>query len=181
MKQQVYQENEASMTCRYSNTDWLDVLYTSIRGTPGGLPEAAAFLTNRRGRNITTESLRLRLRGQGENRLSMEMFELLIEWMEERRQPQYRDALIALNERFNLSVVPNDIVQVGSTPHDIAMQTFDLAQHAGIVAECVREALEDRIVTPAEADNIIGAARDSKRLLDRIIATVRRVSAKPAR
>ncbi|MFM0646886.1 hypothetical protein PQR14_21390, partial [Paraburkholderia bryophila] len=79
------------MTCRYSGIDWLDVLYTSIRRTPGGVADAAAFLANRRGKNITTESLRLRLRGEGENRLSMEMFELLIEWMEEKRQPHYLD------------------------------------------------------------------------------------------
>lgn len=72
------------MTCRYDSTEWLDVLYTSVRNTPGGVADAANHLTIRRGKNITPESLRLRLRGVGDSRLSMEMFELLIEWMQEK-------------------------------------------------------------------------------------------------
>ncbi|MFM0660117.1 hypothetical protein [Paraburkholderia sediminicola] len=92
------------MTCRYSGTEWLDVLYTSVRNTPGGVADAANFLTLRRGRGIAPESLRLRLRGEGENRLSMEMFELLIEWMQEKKEgaPFALDPLHALNERFGL-------------------------------------------------------------------------------
>lgn len=62
------------MTCRYSETEWLDVLYTSVRKTPGGVAAAAAFLTQRRGRNITVESLRLRLNGNGDTYPSMEIF-----------------------------------------------------------------------------------------------------------
>ncbi|WP_184852673.1 phage regulatory CII family protein [Paraburkholderia tropica] len=169
------------MTCRYSGAEWLDVLYTSVRNTKGGVADAAAFLTNRRGRNIGTESLRLRLRGEGENRLSMEMFELLTEWMEERREPHYRDALIALNERFGLSATPVEATSAGSTTSDVALHALDLARHTGIVAEQVHAALEDDVVTGQEADDIVAAARGSQRMLDRLVATVRRVSNKPAR
>lgn len=28
------------MTCRYDSTEWLDVLYTSVRNTPGGVADA---------------------------------------------------------------------------------------------------------------------------------------------
>lgn len=164
------------MTCRYSGTEWLDVLYTSVRNTPGGVADAAAFLTNRRGRSIGTESLRLRLRGEGENRLSMEMFELLIEWMEERRQPHYRDALIALNERFGLNAAPAESDAAGDDVSDVALQTLELAQHTGLVADEVREALGDKRISQQEADDIVAAARGSKRALDRFVATVVRVS-----
>ncbi|WP_322105866.1 phage regulatory CII family protein [Paraburkholderia sp. J41] len=169
------------MTCRYSEAEWLDVLYTSVRNTQGGVADAAAFLTNRRGRNIGTESLRLRLRGQGENRLSMEMFELLTEWMEEKRVPHYRDALIALNERFGLNATPADATSPGNTTNEIALQTLDLARHTGIVAEQVQAALEDGVVTNQEAADIEAAARGSKRMLDRLMATVRRVNKQHAR
>lgn len=166
------------MTCRYSGTEWLDVLYTSVRNTPGGVADAAAFLTNRRGRSIGTESLRLRLRGEGENRLSMEMFELLLEWMEERRQPHALDALFALNERFGLSAAHQDQADAGDTANAIALQTLDLARHTGIVAEQVQDALSDGVVTANEADDIVAAAQGSKRMLDRLVQTVRHVSKK---
>lgn len=70
------------MTRRYSNTDWLDVLYTSVRNTPGRVAEVAVFLTNRRERSIISEALRLRLNGQDEHRLLMEMFELMTGMLE---------------------------------------------------------------------------------------------------
>lgn len=181
MKQRVHKENEATMTCRYSGIEWLDVLYTSVRNTPGGVADAAAFLTHRRGRSIGTESLRLRLRGEGENRLSMEMFELLIEWMEERRQPHYRDALLALNERFGLHASPAEGVADGDTPNAVALHALELARHTGIVAEHVHAALEDGHINPQEADDIVAAARGSKRMLERLVATVVRVSKKGRR
>ena len=131
------------MTCRYSGTDWLDVLYTAVRDTRGGVSDAAAFLTNRRGKSIHTESLRLRLRGEGENRLSMEMFELLIEWMEEKRQDNAHDALFALNERFGYRTVP---VNDGSTAHcvnEIKRSTLEVASQTGAVAREVIDAVAD--------------------------------------
>jgi hypothetical protein len=164
------------MTCRYSGTDWLDVLYTSVRSTPGGVADAAAFLTNRRGKNIGTESLRLRLRGEGENRLSMEMFELLIEWMEEKRQSHCFDAIHALNERFGLRAIEI----TGQVPADsidaVALGALDLARQSGVVAGEVRSAIADGQISGQEADAIVIAARDNQRLLDRLLGSVRAVS-----
>ena len=34
------------MTCRYSDTTWTDVLYTSVLKTPGKVEDAARFLTD---------------------------------------------------------------------------------------------------------------------------------------
>jgi hypothetical protein len=164
------------MTCRYSGTEWLDVLYTSVRNTPGGVADAAAFLTNRRGKSIGTESLRLRLRGEGENRLSMEMFELLIEWMEEKRQPQYLDALCALNERFGLSASPATKQDPIGTVNAVAIAASEVARQSGDVSSVVIDALEDGRITQQEADAIAVAARANQRLLDRLLRTVQAVS-----
>jgi hypothetical protein len=164
------------MTCRYSGTDWLDVLYTSVRGTPGSVADAAAFLTNRRGKSIGTESLRLRLRGEGENRLSMEMFELLIEWMEEKRQPQRFDVIHALNERFGLRATEATEQDVPESVDAVALGALELARQSGVVAGEVRTAIEDGRITDQEADAIVLAARDNQRLLDRLLRTVQAVS-----
>jgi hypothetical protein len=164
------------MTCRYSGTDWLDVLYTSVRNTPGGVADAASFLTNRRGKSIGTESLRLRLRGEGENRLSMEMFELLIEWMEEKRQPQYIDALHALNERFGLRATPADGHESDGGVDTVALDALELTRQTGVVAGEVRDAVADGKITGQEAEAIVIAARAHQRVIDRLVGAVMRLS-----
>lgn len=164
------------MTCRYSSTDWLDVLYTSIRTTPGGVADAAAFLTNRRGKSIGAESLRLRLRGEGENRLSMEMFELLIEWMEEKRQSHYLDAIHALNGRFGLRVTAVDGDETSGGVDAVALEALELTRQTGVVAGEVREAIADGKITGPEADAIVVAARTHQRVIDRLVRAVMRLS-----
>ena len=72
------------MTCRYTNTDWLDVLYNCVRKTPGGVADAARFLTERRGKAIHPESLRAKLKRSEGEAISVEMADLLTEWMEEK-------------------------------------------------------------------------------------------------
>lgn len=166
------------MTNRHNGAEWLDVLYSSVRGMPGGVAAAATFLTTRRERNITAESLRLRLRGEGENRLSMEMFELLLEWMQDARQPNFLDALHALNERFGLRANPVHVEDEPATAGRVALHTLDLANHAGDVAEVVRAALEDDRITAAEADAIAIAARKNQRVLERLLRLVIRMARK---
>ncbi|MEW9584316.1 phage regulatory CII family protein [Paraburkholderia sp. DGU8] len=164
------------MTCRYSGTEWLDVLYTSVRDTPGGVADAAAFLANRRGKNIGSESLRLRLRGEGDNRLSMEMFELLIEWMEEKRQAQARDAIHALNERFGLRATEAVDAEDGDGVDAVVLGALDLARQSGVVAGEVHSAVADGRITEQEADAIAVAARKHQRGLDRLLRVVMRIS-----
>ncbi|WP_322038423.1 phage regulatory CII family protein [Burkholderia cenocepacia] len=161
------------MTCRYSGTEWLDVLYTSIRNTPGGVADAANFLTARRGRSISAEALRLRLRAVDENRLSMEMFELLIEWMEERRAPEALDALYALNERFGLRASEAQSMPAGDPADALIDEALQIAKHTGDVADSVRSALDDKAISESEATTITAAARSQQRALDRLIRLVR--------
>ncbi|NIF80154.1 hypothetical protein F3J20_22630 [Paraburkholderia sp. Cy-641] len=167
------------MTRRYSNTEWLDVLYTSVRNTPGGVAGAATFLTNRRGRSIASEALRQRLNGQGESRPAMDVFELLLEWMQEQRQPHALDALHALNERFGLfATAVESESEIGSV-HAVAMRALEHAQYAGAVADKVREALDDDKITVAEADVIADAARSAQRQLDQLVRAAHRAARQP--
>jgi hypothetical protein len=170
------------MTCRYSGTEWLDVLYTSVRNTPGGVADAANFLTLRRGRGIATESLRLRLRGEGENRLSMEMFELLIEWMQEKKEsaPFALDPLYALNERFGL--IADRCVALADDSDDqqdvesLTRATLHLQAHVGEVASEVVRAVADRRIAINEAEQLTVVSRKGQRLFERLIRTAGRLS-----
>lgn len=172
------------MTCRYSGTEWLDVLYTSVRNSPGGVADAANFLALRRGKSITSETLRLRLRGEGENRLSMEMFELLLEWMQEKREsePFALDTLHALNERFGLIAAPMPSADYSADedhPHDIqslTTATLDLQAHVGEVATEVIRAVQDRRIDQQEAETLTVVSRKGQRLFERLIRTTLRLS-----
>ncbi|AEA59760.1 phage regulatory CII family protein [Burkholderia gladioli] len=167
------------MTCQYSSAEWADVLYTSIRNTPGGVGAAAVYLTSRRGKAITKENLRLRLRGEGENRLSVEMLELLIEWMQELRQPHALDALYALNEQFGLRAVDASQTDDLDPANALIAETLAIAKHSGEVAGAVKEALEDNVVSVAEASAITDAARQQQRSLDRVIRLARSIMRAP--
>ena len=72
------------MTCRTSSLNWLDVLYNSVRKTPGGVADAAAYLADRRGKSMHPETLRAKLRGLEGESLTIEHAELLTEWMQEK-------------------------------------------------------------------------------------------------
>ncbi|AWH49944.1 hypothetical protein C1925_12705 [Stenotrophomonas sp. SAU14A_NAIMI4_5] len=64
--------------------NWLDVLYNSVRKTPGGVADAAAYLPDRRGKSMHPETLRAKLRGLEGESLTIEHAELLTEWMQEK-------------------------------------------------------------------------------------------------
>ncbi|KVG90779.1 hypothetical protein WS83_15015 [Burkholderia sp. MSMB2042] len=170
------------MTCRYDSTEWLDVLYTSVRNAPGGVADAANYLTNRRGKNITPESLRLRLRGVGDSRLSMEMFELLIEWMQEKSEAEAHalDALHALNARFGLVAERVDDHHAADSHEPGTMHlvttTLRLQAHVGQVANDVSRALEDQRIDDREAEQIIATGRKGQRLFQRLIQTAARLA-----
>ncbi len=90
------------MTCYLSPTDWRDVLYNAVRNAPGGVAAAAAFLAQRRGCSMNTETLRARLRGVDGEWVNLEILELLSEWMQDSKHPDALAWLSALNNRFGL-------------------------------------------------------------------------------
>jgi len=149
------------MTCRYSSADWRDVLYNSVRATEGGVSDAAQFLTNRRGRSIHPESLRIRLRHVNGESISLEMVELLTEWMQEKARQDALDWLDALNAQYGRQVSVLQDRSDGTAC--IQARTLSLTRQIGEIAGAVAQAQADQIVTPREADEIAGACRELMR------------------
>ena len=134
-----------------------------------------------------TVSLRLRLRGVDDNRLSMEMFELLIEWMQEKRDGDSHalDALHALNARFGLVAEhieerdDNDQADTGLT--QLVSTALHLQAHVGHVAGEVQRAIEDARIDEREAEQIIATGRKGQRLFQRLMRTARDLAARRRR
>lgn len=164
------------MTCRYSDTTWTDVLYTSVLKTPGKVEDAARFLTERRGIRLTGESLRLKLREVEGARISGEMFELLVEWMLEKNQPHALDAVHAFNARFGLvaSLAPRPDAGDGITA--LVTAALGVSDKTGRLAEEVRRAAEDGVIEPREVEAIERIGRDGQRQIEQTITTARAVA-----
>ncbi|WP_334032959.1 phage regulatory CII family protein [Burkholderia gladioli] len=167
------------MTHQYSDSEWTDVLYKSVSKTPGKVGDAARYLTERRGIRVTGESLRLKLREVEGARITGEMFEMLIEWMQDKNQPHALDALHALNARFGLVAgAPID----GTAPSDfnsLISAALVVSGYAGRFAEEIHKAVEDRIIEQHEVEAIERAARESQRQIEVAVQTARALVVKP--
>lgn len=158
------------MTCHYSGTAWADVLYTSVRNTPGGVNDAARFLAERRGKTIHPETLRAKLRHIDGESISLEMVELLTEWMEEKAQAHRLDWLHSLNAQFGLSA---SAIDTAVLEQDL-QSTFNAkaASFGGLTTEIIA-ALADSRITPLEAETITKKAQDNQRASQAIIEVLR--------
>ena len=168
------------MTCRYSETDWRDVLYNSVRACPGNVVDAAAFLTKRRGRSMHGETLRAKLRGVDGDSISLEIAELLTEWMQELHRPDALDWLHAFNARFGLAVAVMADGE-GPSPQDAvqALQRKLLQNNVsgGRLAELGLRSIADGKVDGQEADALIAQAMSEVRELLDLSEAVRVASA----
>ncbi|MFP3613776.1 phage regulatory CII family protein [Paraburkholderia sp. SIMBA_050] len=162
-----------SVTCRYSDTTWTDVLYTSVLKTPGKVEDAARFLTDRRGIRITGESLRLKLREVEGARISGEMFELLVEWMLEKNQPHALDAVHAFNARFGLVAALNQRPDPEEGITALVTAALGVSDKTGRLAEEVRRAASDGVIDPREVEAIERIGRDGQRQIEQTITTAR--------
>lgn len=151
------------MTCRYSNIDWLDVLYNSVRRTSGGVVDAARFLTERRGRNIHPESLRAKLRAQKGEEISLSMADLLTEWMEEKEggRAYARDWMLAHAAQNGLAadVVPDDDVAAQDLIKSIQEAAMQVGALSGGVLGTTAESIADSVVTSVERDKAVDLLR----------------------
>lgn len=161
------------MTCKYSNTDWLDVLYNSVRKTPGGVVDAALFLTERRGRGIHPESLRAKLRAVNGDEISISMAEMLSEWMEEKAGgAEYAwDWLLVMNAQRGIHV---DLVppppEGGWADEGKALQDkfLMISTKIGKIAAVTAETVADGVITQVEADQLVPLFRDARVILHRM-------------
>lgn len=158
------------MTCRLSSLDWLDVLYTSVRNTRGGVADAARFLAERRGKKIHAESLRAKLSGAEGESLSVEFAELLTEWMQEKARPDALDWLHAMNARFGLVSAPVAAHDDENANAIASMLDSHLALtiNSGALCQEIRSAMQDGKITKTEAEAIASSAQKSQRKLAKL-------------
>lgn len=165
------------MTCRYSETDWRDVLYTAVRKAPGGVKAAADFLTDRRGVSIHPESLRAKLRGVEGESISMEMAELLTEWLQDLNRPNALDWLHAFNGRFGLvTAVAEDADTLGDGVDAVLGAHIAITIQGGIFAQEMHGAVADRQITAQEAEAIEAAGRKKQRKIEKAILAAKRAA-----
>lgn len=167
------------MTCRYSNTDWLDVLYNSVRRTPGSVTDAARFLTDRRGKSIHPESLRAKLRGVNGDEISVSMAEMLSEWMEEKAGgAEYAwDWLLTMNAQRGIQVDHVPPAPTGGWANEVAAlkeKCLLLATKFGKIAGLTTEAGEDGKITEEEAGPLLSLIRATRVILHRMERNVLR-------
>ncbi|MBY0453326.1 MAG: hypothetical protein K2Q11_00375 [Burkholderiaceae bacterium] len=159
------------MTCRYKDSDWRDVLYNSVRTAPGGVVDAARFLTMRRGRSIHAETLRARLRGTDENCVTLEMAALLTEWMQDMKHPSALDWLHTFNARFGLTSNAVSVVDSGqSHANQLVMGMLSLGVHGGKLSAEVMAAVEDNVITAEESVRLLELVRDKREVLGQVEA-----------
>ncbi len=151
------------MTCRTSALNWLDVLYTSVRKTPGGVVDAAAFLADRRGKSMHPETLRAKLRGLEGESVTLEIAELLTEWMQEKAggNDYALDWMQALAGQFGMAVATVPPPPEGGWADEIgAIQTklLEITTRVGRLSGTAVEAMTDSHIDSDEAKLMVEEA-----------------------
>lgn len=172
------------MTCRYSQTDWRDVLYTAVRNAPGGINAAAKFLTERRGRSIHPESLRAKLRAVDGDSVGVEMAELLTEWLQDMNRTDALDWLYAFNNRFGLAAERIEPAPSNGFEDELGAikdKLLKLAAQGGLLTTVGLEAMADGEICDKDADEIQAHAMTEIKLLFRLARNARRAAMKRSR
>jgi hypothetical protein len=165
------------MTCRYTNTHWRDALYNAVREGKGGVAAAALFLSERRGVNIRTESLRKKL--NGEELLDVDMAVLLSEFLAERvgTAESSRDWLLCLCAQEGLHV--DDVPPPPESGHPdearaLQEKFMQVSAKIGRIAVVTAETVDDNKIEQHEADDLIPQIRAARVLLHRMERNIMR-------
>lgn len=167
------------MTCRYSSADWRDVFYNVVRSANGGVNAAAAFLSERRGKSIHPEDLRRRLRGADGESLTMEMGELLTEWLIDQRDPNARKWLLAFNARFSMAAAYLPPPPEGGWADEaqaIRNKLLEITAKNGALASSGMAATADSRIDEKECDQMETEVMAAIELLWRLRRNVRRAA-----
>ncbi len=171
------------MTCRTSSLNWLDVLYNSVRKTPGGVADAAAYLADRRGKSMHPETLRAKLRGLEGESLTIEHAELLTEWMQEKAGGcEYAlEWMQALAGQFGMAVDAVPPPPEGGWSDEIgAIQTklLEITSRVGRLSGTAVEAMSDRRIDSDEAELMVSEVRALRTMAHRLERNVARAAGK---
>ncbi len=167
------------MTCRYDQLAWRDVLYTDVCRAPGGVIDAARFLTERRGKSIHPETLRTRLRGVNGEDVGIEMACFLSEWMSEKAQsaPYAKRWMLALNAEQDINVVelpPEPLGGFANEAEALNKKAMQAASELGELCSAIVNTTADGRVTDQEREQVVEKAYQLIRLCFRIIRNVTR-------
>lgn len=171
------------MTCRTSPLSWLDTLYNAVRETPGGVQAAAAYLAQRRGKSMHPETLRAKLRGLEGESVTIEIAELLTEWMQEQVGGADRALgwMQALAGQFGMAV---DVVppapEGGWSDEIAALQTklLEIQRSMGALSGTALEAIADQQIDSDEARLMLAEVRSLRTMAHRLERNIARAAAK---
>jgi len=140
------------MTCARSDIYWRDAAYNAVMKMPGSVNAAAAYLTERRGVSIKGETLRKKLRGLDGESISMEMLEMLTEWMMELSAGTSvaTDWILSLAAQFNLAVDHVPAAPEAGWPDEIAAirdKLLHVSKFCGQLSAVALDVLADNQVT----------------------------------
>jgi len=171
------------MTCRTSSINWLDCLYNAVRKTPGGVIEAAKWLTDRRGKSMHPETLRSKLNGTEGESVTIEIAELLTEWMQEKAGgSEYAlEWMQALAGQFGMAVDLVPPAPEGGWPDEIAavqLKLLEITTRVGRLTGTAVDAIGDRHIDSDEAALMVSEARALRTMAHRLERNVARAAAK---
>lgn len=174
------------MTCLRSDIYWRDAAYNAVSRMPGSVNAAAAYLTKRRGAPIKGESLRKKLRGLEGESLSMEMMEMLTEWMVEQAAGTSvaTDWILSLAAQFHLTIDHVPATPEGGWSNEldaIKEKLLHVSKFSGQLCAIALDALEDNRVTLEEADRMLDALQAVRSMCHRIERNLRNAVSKGRR
>lgn len=171
------------MTCRTSNLNWLDCLYNAVRRTPGGVIEAAKWLTDRRGKSMHPETLRAKLNGTEGESVTIEVAELLTEWVQGHAggADYALEWMQALASQFGMAVDAVPPAPEGGWADEIAalqMKLLEITARVGKLSGTAVQAIADRHIDAAEADLMVSEVRALRTMAHRLERNIARAASK---
>jgi len=167
------------MTCRLSESNWLNVLYSAVRETEGGVTGAAAYVSEKRGKRIHPESLRAKLNSPDEDPISVEMASLVTDWMGKRIPgvDHSKDWLHALCAQHGMVCAPADQADDGPVdPQSLMLKGLLVGEGSGVLMRLLKDALADSRVCQNDRNYLVRQIRIGVRVLQKFEAMVNRAA-----
>ena len=127
------------------------------------------------------ETLRAKLRGVEGESISVEIADMLTEWMQEKNQPTAAGWIQAFAAAHGLVAIEIEIpliVQLAAAGiTEILEKSLDIDVHGGQLSSLLLHALQDRSISVTEADTIAAQIDNEMRLLARLRHKVLQVAA----
>lgn len=123
------------------------------------------------------ETLRAKLRGVEGESISVEIADMLTEWMQEKNQSHATAWIEAFASDHAMVAIPIEVSNHGHSHLTAIMErSLDIDAHGGKLSDLLLKALRDRRISKAEADQIAAQIDQEMRLLAKMRRNVLRVA-----